>query len=93
MTGGPAGSEPRQAGPAPVPEPRPDPVEEYRDAVRGREVSLVDLLDRLLGTGVVVSGSLTLGIAGVDLVRVDLRALLSSVNDGVPSPWRGGGPL
>ncbi len=85
MTGGPAGGEPRQAA--------PDPVEEYRDAVRGREVSLVDLLDRLLGTGAVVSGSLTLGIAGVDLVRVDLRALLSSVNDGVPSPWRGGGPL
>ncbi len=58
-----------------------------------REVSLVDLLDRLLGTGVVVTGSLTLGIADVDLVRIDLRALIASVNERVPSPWEGGEPL
>ncbi|MDF4249673.1 MULTISPECIES: gas vesicle protein [unclassified Streptomyces] len=58
-----------------------------------RQVSLVDLLDRLLGTGVVLTGSLTLGIADVDLVRIDLRALISSVNAHVPSPWEGGQPL
>ncbi|MFG3256967.1 gas vesicle protein [Streptomyces sp. NPDC048172] len=56
-------------------------------ALRQREIALVDLLDRLIGSGVVVTGSLTLSIADVDLVRVDLRALISSVNERVPSPW------
>jgi hypothetical protein len=43
------------------------------------QTSLVDLLDRLLGTGVVISGDLTICLAGVDLVTVRLRALVSSV--------------
>ncbi|MFF5703796.1 gas vesicle protein [Streptomyces sp. NPDC012794] len=54
----------------------------------GEEVALVDLLDRLLAGGVVLAGDITLGIAGIDLVRVDLKALISSVNDAVPSPWK-----
>ncbi|MEH6378625.1 gas vesicle protein GvpJ [Streptomyces sp. KLMMK] len=44
-----------------------------------RRLSLLDLLDRLLAGGVVLAGDLTLSIADVDLVRVDLRALISSV--------------
>ncbi|TDQ55378.1 gas vesicle protein [Actinorugispora endophytica] len=52
-----------------------------------REVALVDLLDRLLAKGVVISGDVTISIAEVDLVRVSLRALVSSVNEDVPSPW------
>ncbi|MFI1016810.1 gas vesicle protein [Streptomyces sp. NPDC020965] len=52
-----------------------------------RQVALVDLLDRLLAGGVVISGDLTLRIADVDLVRIDLKALVSSVTDQVPSPW------
>ncbi len=55
--------------------------------VERREVALVDLLDRLLAGGVVIAGDLTLRIADVDLVRIDLNALISSVNDKVPSPW------
>jgi hypothetical protein len=43
------------------------------------QVSLVDLLDRVLARGVVVSGEITLTIAEVDLVHVSLRALLSAV--------------
>ena len=50
------------------------------------EASLVDLLDRLLGTGVVVTGEITISIAGVDLVYVSLNALLSSVRVGGPGP-------
>ncbi|MGW8380354.1 gas vesicle protein [Streptomyces sp. ODS28] len=50
-------------------------------------MALVDLLDRLLAGGAVVAGDLTLRIADVDLVRIDLRALISSVNDRVPSPF------
>ncbi len=43
------------------------------------EVSLVDLLDRLLGAGVVVSGDVVISLAGVDLVQVRLHALITSV--------------
>jgi hypothetical protein len=43
-------------------------------------VSLVDLLDRVLAGGVVVTGEITLSIAEVDLVVISLRALLTSVS-------------
>ncbi|MFD3377689.1 MULTISPECIES: gas vesicle protein [unclassified Streptomyces] len=45
------------------------------------EVALVDLLDRLLAGGVVITGDLSLCIADVELVRVSLRALLTSVEE------------
>jgi hypothetical protein len=48
-------------------------------ATSERNLSLVDLLDRLLEGGVVLTGDLTLAIADVDLVRISLRALISSV--------------
>jgi hypothetical protein len=44
-------------------------------------VALVDLLDRLLAGGVVVSGDLVLSIADIDLVRISLRALIMSVRE------------
>jgi len=44
-----------------------------------REVALIDLVDRLLGGGVVIAGDITLAVADVDLVYVGLRALISSV--------------
>ncbi|MFE2156921.1 gas vesicle protein [Streptomyces lydicus] len=56
-------------------------------------VPLVDLLDRLMNTGIVVSGDLVIAIADVPLVRLSLHALLSSVNERVPAPWADGGPL
>ena len=43
-------------------------------------VSLIDLLDRVLAGGVVVTGEITLSIADVDLVVISLRALLTSVS-------------
>ncbi|WFB05883.1 gas vesicle protein [Streptomyces sp. LX-29] len=52
-----------------------------------QRIALVDLLDRLLAGGVVITGDLTLRIADVDLVRIDLRALVSSVSAAVPPPW------
>jgi len=45
----------------------------------GEPVPLVDLLDRVLARGVVVSGEITLTVAEVDLVHISLRTLLSSV--------------
>lgn len=43
------------------------------------DVALIDLLDRLLGGGVVLAGDITLAVADIDLVYVGLRALISSV--------------
>lgn len=48
-------------------------------ALAHRDVALVDLVDRLLGGGVVIAGDITLAVADVDLVHVSLRALISSV--------------
>lgn len=55
--------------------PRPSTTE----PVWMEDVALVDLLDRLLATGVVVAGEITVSIADVDLVRISLRAMVASV--------------
>jgi hypothetical protein len=44
-----------------------------------REVSLVEILDRALGSGIVITGDLTISLADVDLVYLDLRLLVGSV--------------
>jgi hypothetical protein len=61
----------------PVPTPAPD-----------REVALVDLLDRLLAEGAVLTGDVTLAIADVDLVHISLRALITSVSSLSPPGLR-----
>ena len=48
-------------------------------AVRyGRDVTLLDLADRLLDKGVTICGDVVISVAGVDLVYLSLRALLAS---------------
>jgi gas vesicle structural protein len=42
-------------------------------------ITLVELLDRLLDKGVVVSGEVTIAVADIDLIELGLRVLLSSV--------------
>jgi hypothetical protein len=54
-----------------------------------RDVALVDVLDRLLDGGVVLTGDLTLAIADVDLVRISLRALICSITAEPEDPGRG----
>ncbi|MFB7338029.1 gas vesicle protein [Streptomyces adustus] len=54
-----------------------------------RQVALIDLLDRLLSGGVVLTGDVVLSIADIDLVRISLRALIVSVSAQNPSPWQG----
>ena len=49
------------------------------DAVQHQQIALVDLLDRVLVGGVVITGEVRLSIADVDLVTISLRALISSV--------------
>jgi Gas vesicle protein len=46
---------------------------------RGERIALVDLLDRLLAGGVVITGDVTISIANVDLVRISLRAIIASI--------------
>ena len=41
-------------------------------------VTLVDLVDRVLNKGVVLTGDITLSVADVDLVYVGLRVLLEA---------------
>jgi hypothetical protein len=64
------------------------PVREPRAATLARQgrlpperVALVDLLDRLLAGGVVITGDVVLSIADIELVRISLRALIMSVRE------------
>ncbi len=54
------------------------------------EDTLVDLLDRLLDKGVVISGDLRISVAEVDLIFVGLKLFVSSV-DTIENA-RGGAP-
>ena len=49
------------------------------DVSTEKDVTLLELLDRVLDKGVVVSGDLVVSVADVDLIYVGLRLLLSSV--------------
>ncbi|MEV0236491.1 gas vesicle protein [Nonomuraea sp. NPDC050786] len=49
------------------------------DRIPPERVALVDLLDRLLEGGVVLTGDVVLSIADVDLVRISLRTIIVSI--------------
>jgi hypothetical protein len=66
-------------------------VTEVLPADNNRRIALVDLLDRVLGGGVVITGDITLSIADVDLVIVSLRTLISSVGSLLPDVDDDGG--
>ena len=68
---------------------------------RTRHISLCEALDRLLNTGVVALGELTLSVADVDLIYLGLQLVVTSIEGGrelapasaepEPGPdWRGG---
>lgn len=42
-------------------------------------VTLLDLVDRLLNKGVVIAGDLVISVADVDLLFVSLRAMVTSI--------------
>jgi gas vesicle structural protein len=52
--------------------------------MRETDASLLDLVDNLLNKGVVITGDLTLGLANVDLVYVQLSALLAAADRVLP---------
>jgi hypothetical protein len=43
------------------------------------ELSLLDILDHVLNSGVLIHGSVVISLAGVDLVYVGLNIILTSV--------------
>jgi gas vesicle structural protein len=48
-------------------------------AIRAQEVTLIDLLDRVIDNGVVLAGDITISVADVDLIYLGLRVLLAPV--------------
>lgn len=53
--------------------------------------SLVDLLDRVVDRGAVVSGDVIISLAGIELIRLDLRLLLQGINGALPPELTGWG--
>ena len=46
---------------------------------KSKNVTLLEVLDRVLNKGVVISGDLVISVADIDLVYLGLKLLLSSV--------------
>jgi hypothetical protein len=44
-----------------------------------KEMTLLDLLDGIIDTGVVVTGEILISVANIDLIVVDLKLLISSI--------------
>ncbi len=44
----------------------------------GRPLSLCETLDRVLNKGVVVAGEVVISVAGIDLIYLNLRVLLTN---------------
>lgn len=58
-----------------------DEMEIWSGAEGGEDPhSLVDLVNRLLDKGVVITGDVTISVAGVDLVYLGLNAVLTSIS-------------
>ncbi|MET9968853.1 gas vesicle protein [Streptomyces sp. NPDC006356] len=53
----------------------------------GTQVALIDLLDRLLSGGVVITGDVVLSIADIDLVRISLRAVVIAIREQLDEQW------
>lgn len=52
------------------------------------EISLLDILDHVLNSGIVLHGNLVISLAGVDLVYVGLNVILTSVETALQSMSR-----
>jgi hypothetical protein len=64
----------------PFPSIAPAPRERVLRPTHTRHVTLLDLLDRLLGGGVVIRGHITLAAADIDLVELDLGILVAATD-------------
>jgi hypothetical protein len=58
------------------------PIERILDV---GDASLLDVLDHVLNKGVMATGDVTLGVAGIDLIYVRLSALLCAADRVMPA--------
>jgi hypothetical protein len=49
-------------------------------ALKSKEVTLFEVLDRILDKGIVIKGNLTISVADVDLIYIGLQAIITSVD-------------
>jgi hypothetical protein len=54
-----------------------DAIESWSDD----QVALIDLIDRVIGGGVLITGDVVLGVAGVDLIYLGLRLVLAPAHE------------
>lgn len=52
-----------------------------------KDVALLDILDRLVDRGVVLSGDITISVADVDLIFLGLKVMLTSVERAERLRW------
>ncbi|MFC0471393.1 gas vesicle protein [Halalkalibacter kiskunsagensis] len=50
-----------------------------RESIENKEIALIDILDVIFDKGVAIKADLVISIAGIDLVYLDLRVLIASV--------------
>jgi gas vesicle structural protein len=48
--------------------------------LKNQDITLLDLLDRILDKGIILKGDITISVADVDLIYLGLRLLLSSID-------------
>lgn len=65
-----------------------------------KETSLVDILDHVVNSGVVIQGSIVISLAGVDLIYLGLNVVLTAVETALayiehdhPQPTRRAGKV
>lgn len=55
----------------------------------GGDISLLETVDHLLNQGLVLTGEVVIGLAGIDLIYLRLSALLCAADRVLPSPEPG----
>ncbi|GAB1770020.1 gas vesicle protein [Priestia megaterium] len=59
-----------------------------KQTLEQKDIALIDILDVILDKGIAIKGDVLISIAGIDLVYLDLRVLISSVETLIGSPDR-----
>jgi hypothetical protein len=57
----------------------PDDPSAVEEIYESEQLVLSDLINRVLDKGVVISSTITISIADIDLIQLDLKLLISSV--------------
>lgn len=56
-----------------------------------KELTVIDLLDRILDKGIVINGDITVSIVGVDLLSLKINLVIASLETakryGIKLPW------